>query len=108
MEIKTSNPIQGLEAASKANEVKREKEYALGHQATPTEDNPDYRISLSKGSKAGVTASTRTQTAGQAPPKSDLTEEAAARLAQQTSGQLARTHASISNRAIQKAVDLFT
>jgi hypothetical protein len=108
MEINTSNQIQGPEAAPKASEVKREKEEASGHQVTRTEDNPDYRISLSKASKEGITESTRSQTAGQAAPKSDLAEEEAARLAQQASGQLAQTNASISNQAIQKAVDLFT
>jgi hypothetical protein len=108
MEINTSNQVQGLKATPKASEAKHEKKEASSHQATRTEDNPDYRISLSTAHKEAVTESTRSQAAGQAAPKSDLAEKEAARLAQQASEQLAQTKASISNQAIQKAVDLFT
>lgn len=86
----------------------REKEEAPGQHAAQTEENPDYRISLSDASKKAVTELSSSQTPDQDPEKSDLSEEEASQVAQQASEQLAQTNAAISNQAIQKAVDLFT
>ncbi len=108
MEINTSNPVQGPETAPKVSEVKREKEEAPDRQAAQTEENPDYRISLSDESKKAIAELTRSQASGQGKAKDGLSEEEAAQLAQQASEQLAQTNAAISNQAIQKAVDLFT
>ena len=108
MEINTSNQVQELEAATKVSEVKREKEDTPDRQATQTSESPDYRISLSDASKKAVTGMTSSPAAGQATQHTDLSEDGAARLAQQTAEQLSHTNASISNQAMQKAVDLFT
>ena len=108
MEINTSNGVQGLETATKVSEVKREKEDAPGQQAAQTSESPDYRISLSDTSKKAVTDLTNARAAGQATERNDLSDEEAARLAHQTAEQLSQTNASISNQAMQKAVDLFT
>jgi len=108
MEINTSNQVQGLETAQKISEVKREKEEAPDRQASPTEDSPDYRISLSDASKKAVSELTSAQASGQGAEKSGLSEEEAVQVAQQAAEQLSQTNVSISNQAIQKAVDLFT
>lgn len=108
MEINTSNQLQGLESAPKVSEIKREKEEAPSRQAIQAEENPDYRISLSDASKKTITELTNSQASGRAAGKADLSEEEALQVAQQASEQLAQANASISNQAIQKAVDLFT
>ena len=108
MEINAKNQVQGLETVTKISEVKREKEDAPGHQATQTGESPDYRISLSDTSKRAVTGMTRSQAPGHGTENANLTEEEAARVSQQTAEQLSQTNASISNQAMQKAVDLFT
>ncbi len=112
MEINTNNPVsnevRGLESAQKISAVKREKEEAPDPQASRTQENPDYRISLSDESKKAVS-----DLAGTAAPSgntgaADISEEEALQIARQTSEQLSQTTAAISNQAIQKAVDLFT
>ena len=112
MEINTSNPVngqvQGLETAPKVSEVKREKEDAPEQQAARTEESPDYKISLSDESKQAVAGLTSSRATDQNTEKADLSDEEAAQLAQQASEQLSQTNATISNQAIQKAVDLFT
>jgi hypothetical protein len=108
MEINTGTQVQGLEAAPKTTEVKREKEEAPGQQATQTEESPDYRIRLSGASKRAVADLANAQAPGQGTANTDLSEEEAAQVAHQASEQLSQTNASISNQAIQKAVDLFT
>lgn len=108
MEINTDNQVQRLETATKVSEVKREKEDAPNRQAAQTSESPDYRISLSDASKKTVAGTTSSQAAGQATQNADLSEDGAARLAQQTAEQLSQTNAAISNQAMQKAVDLFT
>lgn len=112
MEIIPGNPvdnqIQGLKAAPKTNKVDREKREPQGQQAARPEEGPDYRISLSDASKNGIAEMADTQRPGQGSDGAPLTEEAAARMAQQVSEQLAQTNAAISNQVIQKAVDLFT
>ena len=55
-----------------------------------------------------VTGMTRSQAPGHGTENANLTEEEAARVSQQTAEQLSQTNASISNQAMQKAVDLFT
>jgi len=108
MEINTNNQVQGLGTAQKVSEVKREKEEAPGRQASPTEESPDYRISLSDASKKAVAELTSAQAAGQDSEKTDLSEEEAVQVARQASEKLSQTQASISNQAMQKAVDLFS
>ena len=108
MEINTNNQVQGLESAQKVSEVKREKEDAPGQQPAQTEESPDYRISLSDTSKKAVNKLTHAQAPGQRTENVDLSEEAAAQVAQHAAEQLSQTNASISNQAMQKAVDLFT
>ncbi|MFO7714784.1 hypothetical protein [Desulfosarcina sp.] len=108
MEINTNNQVRGLETAQKVSEVKREKEEAPGQQASQTEESPDYRINLSDASKKAVAELTSAQASGQNTEKADLSEEDAAQVARQASEQLSQTQASISNQAIQKAVDLFS
>ena len=88
--------------------VKREKGEAPGQQATQTEESPDYRISLSDTSKKAVSELTRSQAPGPSTDRVDLSEEEAAQVAQHAADQLSQTNASISNQAMQKAVDLFT
>jgi hypothetical protein len=108
MEISNNNPVsnqvQGLEATPRANEVKRDEE-EVRKQA---EDNPDFRISLSDESKMALSEMGGEQLSGQAAEGARLSDEEAVQLAQQTSAQIAQTDASISNQAIQKAIDLFT
>lgn len=112
MEISNSKPVsnqvQGLEAATKASEVKREEEEVREQAAPQTEDNPDFRISLSDESKVAVAELGGEQLSGQAADGAKLSDEEAVQLAQQTSAQLAQTDTSISNQAIQRAIDLFT
>lgn len=111
MEISNSKPVsnqvQGLEAATKASEVKREEEEVREQAAPQTEDNPDFRISLSDESKVAVAELGGEHLSGQA-DGAKLSDEEAVQLAQQTSAQLAQTDTSISNQAIQRAIDLFT
>ena len=108
MEINTTNQVQGLETATKISDVKREKEDAPGRQAAQTGESPDYRISLSDASKKAVSELDSSQAAGQGTENESLSEEDAARVAQQTAEWLSQTNVSISNHAMQKAVDLFT
>ena len=108
MEIDTNNQVQGLKTATKISDVKREKEDAPGRQAAHTEESPDYRISLSDASKTAVGELTRSPASDPGSEIADLSEEAAARVAQQTAEHLSQTNLSISNHAMQKAVDLFT
>jgi hypothetical protein len=112
MEINTNNPVsnevRGPENVQKISAVKREKDEAPDPQASQTQENPDYRISLSDESKKAVSGLAGTAVSGQDTPAADLSEEEAAQLAQQTSDQLAKTNTAISNQAIQNAVDLFT
>jgi hypothetical protein len=108
MEINTKDQVQGLEAATKISGIRREKEDGPGQQAAQAEKDPDYRISLSDASKKAVGETARSQASGKSAEKVDLSEEDAARVARQTAEQLSQTNASISNQAMQKAVDLFT
>ncbi|WP_319522081.1 hypothetical protein [uncultured Desulfosarcina sp.] len=112
MEISNNNPVsnqvQGLEAAPKASEVKREEAQVKEQAAPQTEDNPDYRISLSEEAKLAVSEFAAPSVDGQATGEAMLSDEEAVQLAQQTSAQLAQTDTSISNQAIQQAIDLFT
>lgn len=107
MEINTNNQVQGPANAPEAGDVKHENKEASGHQATRSEENPGYRISLSQDSKKAVAESTRPQDLGRLEPEADLSEAQALEIALQTSDKLAQTNAAISNQAIQKAVDLF-
>jgi hypothetical protein len=102
------NPVKGLETSPKANEVRREKGEAPERDTARTEESPDYRISISDASKKAVAELSGLQDSGREADKSEMTESAAARLAQQTSVQLAQTDTSIANQAIAQAVDLFT
>jgi hypothetical protein len=102
------NPVQGLDTSPRASEIRREKDEAPERHTAQTEETPDYRISLSDASKKAVAELTGPQVSGRGADKPDLSEDAAARLAQQTSVQLAQTNVSIANQAIAQAVDLFT
>ncbi len=112
MEINTNNPVknkvQGPEIAPKISEVKQDRQETPGQHAARTEESPDYRISLSDESKKAVSELTRSQAPGLGTEKAALSEEEATQVAQQASEQLAQTNSTISNQAIQKAVDLFT
>ena len=108
MNINTNNQVQGLDSAHKVSDRKREKEDTPGQQAARAEDSPDYRISLSDTSKKAVSELPRSQAPGQPTENSDLSEEDAAQMAKHAAEQLSQTNASISNQAMQKAVDLFT
>lgn len=108
MEINTNNQVQGLENAQKVSNVRREKEDAPGQQTAQTEESTDYRISLSDTSKKSVNQLTRSQATGPNTDSVDLSEEKAAKVARHTAGQLSQTKASITNQAMQRAVDLFT
>ena len=112
MEISSNNPVsnqvQGLESTPKISEVKREQEEATRQGAAQTEENPDYRISLSEESKQAVAELATPSTADQPSQRTEISDEEAVRLAEQASEQLSQTQAAISNQAIQKAVDLFT
>jgi len=111
MEVNTNNPvgngIQGPGKAQKISVVKPEKDKTPDQQATQTKENPDYRLSLSDTSQKAVSEPAKAQATGPAEGKADLSEDEAARIAQQASEQLSQTNAAISNQAIQKAVDLF-
>ncbi|BBO76110.1 hypothetical protein DSCW_35270 [Desulfosarcina widdelii] len=112
MEISNNNPVsnqvQGLEATTKASEVKRDEEEVKEQAAPQTEENPDYRLSLSEEAKQATTEFAAPSVDGQAADGAKLSDEEAVQLAQQASAQIAQTDASISNQAIQRAVDLFT
>ena len=112
MEINTnnrvSNEVRGLDNTQKISPVKREEKDATEPQASQTQENPDYRISLSDASKKAVSDLTGTPASGRDTGAADISEEEAAQIARQTSEQLSQTSAAISNQAIQKAVDLFT
>jgi hypothetical protein len=112
MEINTNNPVsnevRGLENAQKISPVKREKEEAPDPQASQAQENPDYRITLSDESKKAVSDPIGTPASGRDTGAADLSEEEAVQLAQQASDQLTQTNTTISNQAIQKAVDLFS
>jgi hypothetical protein len=112
MEIDTSNPVsngvQAMGKAQKISAIKGEGEKTPDQQASLTEANPDYRISLSDTSKKAVSDLAGAQGADQIRGKSDLSEDEAARVAQQAAEQLAQTNSAISNQAMQQAVDLFT
>jgi len=108
MEIDTTNQVQGLDRLQKVSDVKREKEDAPGQRTAQAEESPDYRISLSDTSKKAITELPRSQAPGQRIENTDLSEEDAAQVAQHAAEQLSQINASISNQAMQKAVDLFT
>ena len=108
MEINTGNQVRGLRSATKISAVKHQKEDAPGRQAAQAQEGPDDRISLSDASNREVGEQTRVQAPGQARETADLSEEDAARMAQQAAKQLSQANLSISNHAMQKAVDLFT
>ena len=108
MEINSNNRVQGLQSAQEVSEVKREKEDAPGQQTAQTDESPDYRLSLSDTSKTAVGELTRSQAPGPSIDGGSLSEEEAARVAQHAAEQLSQTNASISNQAMQRAVDLFT
>ena len=108
MEINTNNQVQGLENAQKVSDVRREKEDSPGQQTAQTEESPDYRISLSDTSKKAVNELDHAQAPDPRTDDVDLSEKEAARVAQHAAEQLSQTNASISNQAMQKAVDLFT
>jgi len=112
MEISDNNPVsnrvQGLAAPTQANAVKREEQEAKEQAAPRTGDNPDYRLSLSEEAKQATAEFATPSVDGQATDGAKLSDEEAAQLAQQTSEQIARTDAAISNQAIQQAIDLFT
>lgn len=108
MHIESSNPVgspvQGVETTPTAGAVNREKE-----NAAETEATPDYKLSLSEQSKNAMTELNAPQAADDPSPTTALKEEEAAQLASQVSAQLTRQpNTSLSNQAIQKAVDLFT
>jgi len=116
MEINTNNPvgnptqgqIQGLETPSRVSETQQDKEDAPERQTVRADENPDYRISLSKASKQAIADLSGSETSAPSTEQPDPTEEQAAQVARQASAQLAQTNAAISNQAISKAVDLFT
>ncbi len=108
MEINTNNQVQGLQGAQKVSEAKREKEDAPGQPTAQTEEGSDYRISLSDTSKAAVGEPTHSQAPVPNTGGVDLSEQEAAQLARHAADQLSQTNAAISNRAMQRAVDLFT
>jgi len=112
MEISNSKPVsnqvQGLEATPKASEVNREKEEVKDQAAPQTEENPDYRLSLSEEAKKATAEFAAPSVDGQATDGAKLSDDEAVQLAQQASAQLAQTDTSISNQAIQQAIDLFT
>ena len=112
MEINTAKPVngqvQGLGATQKAPPVKREQEDTPENRATQTDEASDDRISLSEASRKAVAELAGSQTPEPVKEDAELSESEAAHLAEQTSEQLALTTASISNQALQKAVDLFT
>jgi len=112
MEISNNNPVsnqvQGLEATTRASEVKREEGEVKEQATTQTEENPDYRLSLSEEAKQATAEFAAPSVDGQATDGAKLSDEEAVQLAQQTSAQLAQTDTSISNQAIQQAIDLFT
>jgi hypothetical protein len=108
MEINTSNQVSGMETAPKVSDIQREKEDPSDRKASLSTESPDYQVNLSNESKKATSELTATQAPRRDSKVADLSEEAAAMLAQQASEQLSQTNASISNQAIQKAVDLFT
>jgi hypothetical protein len=108
MEINTGNQVRWLRSATKISEVKHQKEDTPGRQPSQTEEGPDYRISLSDTSQKEVGEQTHVQAPGQTTENDDLSEEEAARMAQQAAQRLSQANLSISNHAMQKAVDLFT
>jgi hypothetical protein len=112
MEINANKPVnnevRGLDNIKKISPVKREKEDAPDLQASRTRENPDYRISLSDESKKAVSELAGTPASGRDMEAADISEEEAVQIARQASAQLSQTNASISNQAIQNAVDLFT
>lgn len=108
MEINTNNRVQGLESTQKVSGLKGEKEDTAGQQTSQTEENPDYRISMSDTSKKVVNELTHSQAASLDSKNVDLSEEEALQLARHTTEKLSKTHAPISNQAMLKAVDLFT
>ena len=100
--------IRGTISPQKTNPDKPDNEETPENKGTPTEEAPDYRISLSEASRKAVAELAGSPSPDQAEEQADLSEEQAARLAQQVSSQLSQDSASISNTAIQRAVDLFT
>lgn len=112
IEIHANNPVnnqvQGLESNPRVNEVKQEEEKSNGQQAAQAEENPDYRVNLSEMSRQKIAEMTNPISPPQDETRSDLTEQEAADLAQETANQLAQTNVTIANQAMQKAVDLFS
>ena len=100
--------VRGPISPQKINQSKPDNEETPENKGTPTEEAPDYRISLSEASRKAVAELAESPPPDQAEAQADLSEEEAAQLAQQVSSQLSQDNASISNQAIQRAVDLFT
>ena len=112
MQINANNPVsnqvQELESVQKLGQGKEEKEQAAGQQVAQAEDNPDYRISLSEMAKQNIAEKTAPPEMIEKEAQSDLTEQEAAELAQNTAARLSQTNMAIANQALQKAVNLFS
>jgi len=112
MEVNANNPVsnqvQGLESSPRVNKVGQEEDKSNGQQAAKTEENPDYRVNLSEMSKQKMAEMANPLMAPEDGTNSDLTEQEADSLAQQTANQLLQTNINIANQAMQKAVDLFS
>ena len=112
MEINTNNSVnakvRGIESTPRTGQVKRDREDAPKEQAAQLTGDPDDRISLSDASKSAVAELTSPTAAKRDNTAADLSDKEAAQLARQTAEQLGQTNASISNQALQNAVDLFT
>jgi hypothetical protein len=113
MQIDPNNPvgnlIQGLEKTPAAGSVNREKEEATEQQTTDTEIAPDYRLSLSEQSKKSMEQLGQPGMGESIASNAGLNESDAQQLAGRISMQLTQQpNTSLTNLAIQKAVDLFT
>ena len=115
MQIESNNPVsnlvQGVETTPTAGSVNQEKENAPEQRAAETEGaegTPDYQLRLSEQSRQALAELSRSQESDTPPPNANLNESEAGQLASQIGSQLSQqTSASITNLAIQKAVDLF-
>ena len=112
MQINANNPVnsqvQELETVQKPGQVKEEKEQSPGQQSARAEDNPDYRVSLSELAKQNIAEMTTPPEKTETEAQSDLTDQEAMDLAQNTAARLSQTNMAIANQALQKAVDLFS
>ena len=115
MQIESNTPlnnlVQGVETTPTAGSVNQEKENAPEQRAAETEmaeGTPDYQLSLSEQSKQALAELDQSEESDATPPNTDLDESEAAQLANQIAAQLSQQpNASISNLAMQRAVDLF-